>query len=699
MKRTLGGIAIVAAFVLILSTYGAIRLSNAGKSPSELLRVLSWRIQIYLMKARGDVPELSWGDLWAMTSIEGGFGLEDVIKVGISVPAAVSNPYVRREDNEAGAQIFKSRCALCHGENGRGFHAPPLDRLHLKHGDNDLDIYRILEGGINGTEMAAADLSFLERWRVVGYLRTLRARSAGLNERQAFGRDIQVTSHQIEMPDNNTDKWLTYSGSLNGWRYAALSEITPANVSQLRMRWVHQFNTNEQKFESTPLVADGVMFITEPPASVVALNAMTGEEIWRYDRSIPAGLPVCCGNVNRGLAVLGNTLFFGSLDGYLVAINANTGRQIWQARVAKPSDGYSLTGAPLVVNHSVVIGVSGGEFGIRGFLAAYDTATGEMRWKFETIPGPGEPGHETWESDAWRIGGGPTWVTGSYDPVHDILFWGVGNPSPPFSGEERPGDNLYTDSVIALNATTGKLAWHFQFTPHDEHDWDSTQTPILANLLINGAERQVICWPNRNGFYYVLDRLTGEFLVGTPFVEQNWATGLNSAGRPILAVENEKVGHIVRPGYGGVNWQPSAFDPTKGIIYIPATEDAAIFTKSAKQRIRRGNTGALVGSGASSLGPRFKTVRALDAATGAKRWEYRLPPSETYDSSGLLATAGGVVFGAFDKTLFALDSASGVELWHVVLGGEVFAPPISFTLGGKQVIAVLAGRAMFMFGL
>ena len=272
----------------------------------------------------------------------------------------------------------------------------------------------------------------------------------------------------------------------------------------------------------------------------------------------------------------GSTIFFGSLDGYLVAINANDGKVIWQTLVASPSDGYSITGAPLVVNRSVVVGIAGGEFGIRGFLAAYDVSTGQQQWKFETIPGPGEVGHETWENDAWRTGGGPTWNTGSYDPSTDLLYWGVGNPSPDFSGDVRPGDNLFTDSVIALHASTGKLAWYFQFTPHDEHDWDSAQTPVLADLSINGVVRKVICWPNRNGFYYVLDRVTGEFLAGVPFVEVDWAKGLTSAGRPILSdvAKVSTAGRRTRPGIdGGTNWQNPAFDPETRIDIRPCNRE------------------------------------------------------------------------------------------------------------------------------
>ena len=452
---------------------------------------------------------------------------------------------------------------------------------------------------------------------------------------------------------------------------------------------------------STPLVVGDTIFVTEPPATVVALDAKTGEVIWKYERSIPVNLPLCCGKVNRGLAILDNSLFFGSVDGYLVAINANTGKVIWQTQVADPSDGFSLTGAPLVVNRTVVIGVSGGEFGVRGFLAAYDVTTGQQVWKFNTIPGPGEAGHETWQNDAWKSGGGPTWVTGSYDPSLDLLYWGVGNPTPPFDGDGRPGDNLFTNSVLALHASSGTLAWYFQFTPHDEHDWDSSQTPILADLLIDGSERKVICWPNRNGFYYVLDRVTGQFLAGTPFVEENWAEGLTPQGRPIPAYANTLAGggRITKPGdVGGANWQPAAFNAALGLIFIHAYEDKSVFTKSAPDRLTRGENGFFPGSGGSILGPVTNAVRALDAATGAKRWEYS-PPTQGIDVGGMLATAGGLVLGTSGGSLFALDAVTGKELWLVGLGGATWAPPISFTSEGHQVIAVWVGRAMFIFGL
>jgi len=703
MKRILRKAAIATIIVFIGIVGGAYYYLevNTVKPISESWPKISRGAQIYLMKASGKLPELSWTELLKMTRLQDGFGLGSVIAVGQSVDAALSNPYTSREDQEAGRHIFSERCAVCHGPDGSGSLGPSLARFGYKKGDSDLAVYRVLTDGIVGTAMVSTDLSFAERWQVIGYLRNLQLHP-GTGDDEPRPLNIQVSSEQIRRANESGDEWLSYSGALSGWRYSSLSEITPVNVAQLRVRWVHQSSTSESKFESTPLVVGNTIFATEPPATVVALDAKTGEVIWKYERPIPTGLPICCGKVNRGLAILDNSLFFGSLDGYLVAIEANTGKLNWQTRVAKPSDGFSLTGAPLVVDHSVVIGVSGGDFGIRGFLAAYHATTGQQDWRFDTIPGPGEPGHETWQNEAWKSGGGPTWVTGSYDPSLDLLYWGVGNPAPPFAGDVRPGDNLFTNSVVALHASSGKLAWYFQFTPHDEHDWDSSQTPILADLLIGGLERKVICWPNRNGFYYVLDRVTGQFLAGTPFVEVNWAQGLTSRGRPIPTNANTVSGggRVTKPGVaGGANWQPAAFNPAGGLIFVPAIEGQSVFTNSTSDRIIRGEHGYFTGSGGSILGPLIRVVRALDAATGAKRWEYHPRLGKGTDFGGLLATAGGLVFGTSGGSLFALDAATGKELWSVGLGGETWAPPISFTSEGQQVIAVWAGRAMFLFGL
>ena len=671
-------------------------------------QTISWRAKLFAEKAEGHVPGLSWRELWFMTHVRGGFGLEGFANEGYSLEGSVLSPFSSDNDHQNGTRIFQSNCVVCHGSNGFGGYGPALNRPGFRHGDSDLAVYKTIRDGIPGTGMPRIPMSLQERWQVVGFLRTLQSTGSKQSREQLPLKDIQVSSEQILNAASRTDQWLTYSGSLDGHRHSTLSEITPANVSRLRLRWIHQFDTTESaKYEATPIVTDGVVFTTEPPANVVALDAATGAVRWRYSRAMPNRLPVCCSRTNRGLALLGNTLFLGSLDCYLIAINANTGSVMWQTEVCKPADGFTMTGAPLIVNESVVVGVAGGEYGIRGFLAAYDTKTGQQRWKFNTIPGPGEFGHDTWKNDAWKTGGGPTWITGSYDPSLDLIYWGVGNPSPGFQGDVRSGDNLFTDSMLALHASTGKLAWFFQFTPHDEHDYDATQTPILADIPIKGVLRQVLCVATKNGFYYVLDRKTGEFLVGVPFVEQNWAKGLDSAGRPIPAADAESsaTGRITRPGAGGgVNWQNTAFESKTGLIFIPADEGAAIFTKSPNPE--RGDNGFYPGSsGSNYVVPEERVVRALDAATGAEKWERweRSLPNEMkplyFGYSGLLATTGGLVFGEAGGSAFAIDSATGRELWRVNLGGDTYAAPITFTVDGHQVVLVSAGRVLFLFGL
>ena len=662
---------------------------------------VSWRAHLFARKAEGAVPDLSWRELWFMTRVRGGFGLEGFVRGGYSLQGALVNPYVTDNDHQSGARIFRERCAACHGNNGTGERAPALNRSGLSHGDADLAIYKVMRDGIPQTAMAAVAMSPQERWQVIGYLRTLQAATSRLRTEQLPPVDIQVSSEQICAAGSRSDRWLTYSGSLDGRRYTPLTEITRENVSRLRVRWIRQFSTND-KNESTPIVVGGVIFTVEPPADVVALDARSGELRWRYRGILPDKLPIIAARTNRGLAILGNVLFLGRLDDFLVAINATNGSVIWQTVVANPSDGFTMTGAPLIVNRSVVVGVAGGEYGIRGFLAAYDAETGRQQWKFNTIPGPGEFGHDTWKNDAWRTGGGPTWVTGSYDPSLDLLYWGVGNPAPDMLGDVRPGDNLFTCSMIALHASSGKLAWYLQFTPHDEHDWDAAQTPILADILIKGALRRVLCVANRNGFYYVLDRTTGEFLAGVPFVEQNWAKGLDSTGRPILSADAEVTpsGRLTKPGSGGTIWQNAAFDHKSGLIFVPALEGALVFTKSLEAR--RADNGYYQASMGVSSAQAVPVVRALDAASGAKKWEYFSPDGKdslANGNSGLLATGGGLVFGASGGFAFAIDSATGRELWRVFLGGDTWAAPISFTVDRRQIILVSGGRALFMFEL
>lgn len=677
---------------------------------------LSWRLQFYWMKLRGEVPELSWSEViqgtWPGISLRGtwagsGFIKRDMVDFGSSLDAAVVNPLDDRESIAAGKKLFVANCAPCHGSDGNGGnHAPSLAKSNYKVGASDLALYMTLRDGISGTAMPSLPLSVEERWQLIGFLRTLDNRRTNKVFADAHAPPADVSWETLLAARSRTDDWLTYSGGLDGWRHSSLQQITPSNVSSLKLLWAHQFAAvGDEPFEATPIIANKTIFTTEPPNTVVALDARSGREIWKYTRSLPKNLAICCGRVNRGLAILGNTLYLGTLDAKLMAIDAATGKIEWETQVADSTDGYSITGAPLIVKNTVITGVSGGEFGIRGFLAAYDAKTGQRVWRFDTVPGPGEFGHDSWKNDAWKSGGGPTWITGSYDPTLNLLYWGVGNPSPNFIEGVRPGDNLFTDSVIALDATTGKLAWHFQFTPHDAHDWDSNQTPILADLQVDGSPRKVICWANRNGFYYVLDRTNGQFLHGVPFVKLTWASGLDEKGRPILteAATVTASGTLTEPSVvGGANWHPSSFDPATQTFLVHATEGFSIFTNSAPDRLRHGDNRFYLGSGGSDEKV-VSVVKALDAATGTIKWSREAvgSPQAGADQShsGVISTDGGVAFSTYAGNIFALETATGKELWHVGLGTQTRATPISFMLDGKQVVAVTAGKTLFLFGL
>jgi alcohol dehydrogenase (cytochrome c) len=353
----------------------------------------------------------------------------------------------------------------------------------------------------------------------------------------------QVTYDRLLRAAHEPQNWLTYSGGYFSQRYSLLRQIDTSNVKSLEQKWIYQ-SPVIGNWQATPLVVDGIMYITQRPNDVVAMDAKTGRVFWVSRHNTAPDQKTCCGSNNRGVAMLGDTLYMGTLDARLVAINAKTGRPRWTVQTADYKLGYSLTLAPLIVKDKVIIGVGGGELGIRGFIAAYDAQSGKEAWRFYTIPGPGEPGHETWEAcppqpavycdpEAWKHGGGSIWLTGSYDPALNLTFWGVGNAGPDWNPSQRPGDNLYTASIVALDGDTGKLRWHFQFTPSDRYDYDSVQIPVLADMNWNGTPVKVVLWANRNGYFYLLDRETGKFLLGKPFVKVNWASGLDERGRPI----------------------------------------------------------------------------------------------------------------------------------------------------------------------
>ena len=507
----------------------------------------------------------------------------------------------------------------------------------------------------------------------------------------------QVPYQRIVNADGEPGVWLTYSGNYQGHRFSRLAEITPANVAGLRPLWVYQ--TNNNRTEVSPLVVDGVMYVTEAN-NVTALGVHTGRSLWSWTRPIPKDLQtIGFGRTNRGVAVIDELVVVGTLDAHLVALDAKTGAVRWDAEVADYKVGHCITGAPIAIDGKILTGISGGEAGIRGFVDAYDAKTGKRVWRFWTIPGPGEPGHNTWTSDAWKTGGGSTWVSGTYDPDLKLVYWGVGNPGPDWNGDSRIGDNLYTCSLIALDANTGKLRWHFQFTPHDEHDWDATEIPVLINGTVRGQQRKLIAMANRNGFYYLLDRSTGEFLLGTPYAKQTWAKGLDDSGRPMVAPNSSPSvqGTLVYPSLqGATNWFSPSYSPQTDLFYVAVREMGSYYYKGEAE-YKPGTFFAGGGERALDGDEAWGAIRALHPATGKMVWEFRLksPPW-----AGVLSTAGGLVFGGSNEgNFYALDARDGKPLWDFQTGSSMESNPISFLVDGKQRVAVAAGRAIFMFGL
>ena len=508
----------------------------------------------------------------------------------------------------------------------------------------------------------------------------------------------QVSSERLLQARQEPQNWLTYSGDYSGWRYSSLKQINTANVQQLAAQWVFQTEA-KGKFETTPLVFDGVMYVTVQDNLAYALDSRTGRTIWQYRRSLPEGILVCCGRVNRGFAVLGDNLFMATLDAHLVALDRKTGNVLWDVEAADYRKGYAFTLAPLVVKDKVIVGVAGGEFGIRGFIDAYDAETGKRAWRFYTIPGPGEPGHETWEGDSWKTGGSPAWMTGTYDPALNLIYWGTGNPGPDLYGEDREGDNLYSNSVVALDADTGKLKWHFQFTPHDVHDWDATEVPMLLDLEFEGRPRKLLVQANRNGFFYVLDRTNGEFLLARPFARITWAKEIGPDGRPVVLPGTDPTpeGNYVCPGLsGGTNWMSPSYNPQTGLFYVAAREQCNLFF-SSPQPYREG-----VLYWGSTYQPvsdekEWGALRALDPRTGKIKWEFKYYSAPR---AGTLSTAGGLVFaGDMEGYLIAVDAQAGKELWHFQTGSPLFASPMTYSLDGMQYVTIPSGSALFTFAL
>ncbi|MEO8520673.1 MAG: PQQ-dependent dehydrogenase, methanol/ethanol family [Acidobacteriota bacterium] len=513
---------------------------------------------------------------------------------------------------------------------------------------------------------------------------------------------LPVTAARLHNAARDPGNWLMYSGDYRSHHYSGLDQVNDRNVHRLRVKWIYQMH--RQKVETTPIVAGGVMFVTRPPSDVIALDAETGRALWTYEHKLSGPVYVCCGEVNRGVAILDDTLFLATLDARLVALDARSGRVRWTQTLGSPGMNYTATGAPLVVKDKVVVGIAGAEGGIRGFLDAYDARTGRRAWRFWTIPAPGEAGSETWQGDAWRHGGASTWLTGSFDPELNLLYWGTGNPGPDYNGDVRPGDNLYSCSLLALDPDSGTLKWHFQFTPHDSRDWDATQIPVLVDAAVSGRTRRLVVVPSRNGFYYALDRATGEFLFAKPFVRQTWAKEIDGTGRPVLNPGQEPTpegNESIWPGVdGGHNWMSPSYHPGTRLLYFNAREERRRFFKTDAPEFRPGE--AFFGGGGGG-GARFRpeeswgTLIAMEPGTGEIRWEHRIltPPW-----AGVLSTAGNLVFSATPSgNVYALDARTGKELWNFNGGDRVFASPITFLSRGRQLVTIPIGDVLIAFGL
>ncbi len=506
---------------------------------------------------------------------------------------------------------------------------------------------------------------------------------------------LPVSFERLLNAAKEPQNWLMYSGDYAGRRYSGLDQVNAANARTLVVKWVYQTGATG-KFETTPLVADGILYATGPDDRAFALDARTGRPIWLFQHQLPGDIRPCCGRVNRGVAILGDKVFLATLDARVIALDAKTGNTVWDVAAVDYTKGYSFTLAPLAIKNSVIVGVSGGEYGIRGFIDAYDADTGKRKWRFYTTPGPGEPGHDTWEGDSWKIGGAPAWITGVYDQETNQLFWPTGNPSPSNRGEGRAGDNLYSNTLLSLNPDTGKLNWHFQFTRHDEHDWDATQVPIL----INSGDKHLIAQANRNGFFYVLDRGTHKLVSASPYARITWSDSKDAEGRPAAKPGSSPTpnGHTVCPGaLGATNWMSPSFDSQTGLFYVTARDQCDIFS-TAPQPYEAGH--AYYGSAyfpSDEAEPYSGALRAIDPATGQMKWEFQ-HPSPTW--SGVLSTAGGLVFsGDAEGNFIALDAASGKALWHFQMGGAVYASPMAYAVNGKEYIVIAAGSSLFAFGL
>jgi alcohol dehydrogenase (cytochrome c) len=510
---------------------------------------------------------------------------------------------------------------------------------------------------------------------------------------------IDVKSPDLEAKDL-TDNWLSYNGDYTGRRYSSLTQITPANVSQMRAQWVFH-SRNAGVLEVTPVVFGGIMYVTGSN-DAYALDARTGKMIWHHTREVTQGLiDDASGHINRGVAILGTRLYMETDNAHLLCLDARSGNLLWDVAYAPGNRNYGATSAPLIVKDKVLVGTSGGDDGVRGFVAAFDVQTGKEAWRFWTIPALGEKGSSSWPGDMYLHGGGTTWMPGTYDPELNTIYWGTSNPSPDFEGTVRPGDDLYTDCVLALDPDTGKLKWYFQFTPHDLFDYDATETPVLVDTNYKGAPRKLLIEANRNGFVYILDRTNGKFLSASQFsLKQNWAKAIDENGRPIRTdLIPNKEGTRICPGFAGAtNWFSPSYSEATKMLYFISLEECSVYTADV-EKFEEGKGYYSTGVKHSPNDDAQKVLIAFDPVQN--RYVWRVPQvGDTHSFAGVMTTATGLVLFGDDSTNFeAVDGRSGKTLWHFNMGQNAHASPMSYAVDGKQYFAIAAGNDLFAFAL
>lgn len=646
-------------------------------------------------------------------------------KMMVAVVALAAAQAAMAQTTAAGKRVFEAHCAICHGGDGNGGEFAPGIVTRIVN-QTDSDVSTVIVDGLPNRGMPPFKLNERDLGDLIAYLRTLRPPRRGdmvpievnldmVDGKKVHGVSINRTFEDMQVRTSDgrmhllrkegaryrqvTSQvdWPSYDGDLSGNRFSPIKQIDRTNAARIVPKWIYSL-PDTPSLETTPLVFEGIMYVTSAN-ECYALDAGSGREVWHYHRQRTKGLG---GKVNRGAAISGERVFMVTDHAHLIALNRFTGKLLWETEMADYRQNYAATSAPLIVGDLVVSGIAGGDGGVRGFLAAFDQKTGQEAWRFWTIPDKGQPGSETWNGKNYAHPGGATWFTGSYDPELKVLFWQVGNPGPDHNGDEREGDNLYSDSVIALDGKTGQLKWHYQFTPHDEWDWDAAEPLTLVDAPWQGQQRKLLLQANRNGFFYILDRTNGKLLLGKPFVKKlTWAREIGPKGRPIRNpdVEPTEKGTKVCPAVlGAANWWSTAFDPASGLYYIQAIESCGIYLKRPVDwQAGRGFMGGSSRNAPSDPPQRY--LRAIDIQTGKIAWE--LPQVGSGESrSGTLATAGGLIFFGEDSgSVMAADSSNGKVLWHFQTSQSLRASPMTYMFDNKQYVALASGSNILAFAL